>query len=349
MESRENMEEGRESKGNDRDGYQLPDPQDFSDRVGEALDKVAGDLSSEILSEVRRANKEESSWEKAEESAFPLSREKVSCLASEFGGRSVDVQDFRINPNADTPCPSDIQAKGRRLASKIDKIIKAKSSPARRDCRTGLVDSTNLGKFVSGQTDFYRQDAVNKPVDIACMVLKDDSGSMCGSNEAAAIETLAEIEECFKKLDKNVKLRMQAFSTYSGETMKVIKDFSDTNKSKSYTYSFHRQSSPNGGNNDAYSIALATDILAARKEKSKLLIIVSDGAPCCDSRLVKKAVNRARSMGIFVISILIGRERDIQSNWKLFQSMYEKNLLAGSLDNMGDQLFRFIKKFVASL
>ena len=131
--------------------------------------------------------------------------------------------------------------------------------------------------------------------------------------------------------------------------MKVIKDFDDDDKSKSYTYSFHRQSSPSGSNNDAFSIALATDILAKRKEKDKLLIIVSDGAPCCDTELVKKAVVRARSMGIFVISILIGSKGDIESNWNTFQSMYERNLLAGSLDTMGDSLFKFIKNFVAGL
>lgn len=332
------------------EGASLPDQQSMEELIKEALNDVCEASEREVLSEVKRANKEEASWNISEESAMPLSSENIKELSDMFGsyGEYVQTIDYRTIGN-NLSCPEDIKTKGHRLAAKIDKIIKAKSSPARRDCRTGLVDTTNLGKFISGQTDFYKQDAVNRPVDIACLILKDDSGSMSGENEEKALEVLAELEECFKKLDKSIKLRMQAFSTSGGETMKVIKDFDDNIKSKSYTYSFHSCSRPNGGNNDAFSISLATDIIAKRKEKQKLMIIVSDGAPCCSTELVKKAVARARQMGIFVISILIGRQRDIEYNWNLFQSMYEQNLLAGSLDTMGDSMFKFIKKFVASL
>lgn len=54
-------------------------------------------------------------------------------------------------------------------------------------------------------------------------------------------------------------------------------------------------------------------------------------------------------MGIFVISILIGTERDVNANWNTFVSMYGKNLLAGSLDNLGNQMFKFLKKFADSI
>ena len=170
---------------------------------------------------------------------------------------------------------------------------------------------------------------------------------MHGKNEEKAIEVLAELEESFKEIE--FPLRIQAFSTRGGETMKIIKNWEDVRKDINYSYSFHQHSSPGGCNNDAYSIALATDILAQRKEKNKLLFIISDGAPCCDTSLVTKAVERAQSMGIFVISIIIGSQDDVTRNWSIFKSMYKKNLLAGSLDRMGDEIFKFMKNFVATM
>ena len=316
--------------------------------MDEALGEIEEEAEIEDSRDVERANRDTSSWEKnsiVENDGLPLSQEKISCLAKEFGGGSVTVQDFRTNPRSEK-APADLVTKGKRLAKKIDAIFNRKSVKDKRDVKYGLVDSQNLGKFITGQQDFYRQDGRKVSPDIACLILKDDSGSMQGKNEDSAMEVLAELEETFKEL--KFPLRLQAFSQMGHENSKIIKSWNDTDRSKNYSWSFHCSSYPNGGNNDAYSIALATDVLAQRKEKNKLLIVVSDGAPCCSTELVKKAVCRAQTMGIFVISILIGTERDVNANWNTFVSMYGKNLLAGSLDNLGNQMFKFLKKFAES-
>lgn len=317
--------------------------------MDEALGEIEEEAEIEDSRDVERANRDTSSWERSsivENDGLPLSQEKITCLAKEFGGGSITVQDFRTMPRSEK-APADLVAKGKRLAKKIDTIFNRKSVKDKRDVKYGLVDSQNLGKFITGQQDFYRQDGRKVSPDIACLILKDDSGSMQGKNENSAMEVLAELEETFKEL--KFPLRMQAFSTMGHENSKIIKSWNDTDRSKNYSWSFHCSSYPDGGNNDAYSIALATDVLAQRKEKNKLLIVVSDGAPCCSTELVKKAVCRAQTMGIFVISILIGTERDVNANWNTFVSMYGKNLLAGSLDNLGNQMFKFLKKFADSI
>ena len=327
----------------------MPSPEDFASRVDEALWEIEEEAEIENSRDVERANRDTSSWEKnsiVENDGLPLSQEKITCLAKEFGGGSITVQDFRTNPRSEK-APADLVAKGKRLAKKIDTIFNRKSVKDKRDVKYGLVDSQNLGKFITGQQDFYRQDGRKVSPDIACLILKDDSGSMQGKNENSAMEVLAELEETFKEL--KFPLRMQAFSQMGHENSKIIKSWNDTDRSKNYSWSFHCSSYPNGGNNDAYSIALATDVLAQRKEKNKLLIVVSDGAPCCSTELVKKAVCRAQTMGIFVISILIGSESAVNANWNTFVSMYGKNLLAGSLDNLGNQMFKFLKKFADSI
>lgn len=329
--------------------YHLPSPEDFTSRVDETLGEIEEEAEIEDSRDVERANRDTSSWERSsivENDGLPLSQEKITCLAKEFGGGSITVQDFRTNPHSEK-APADLVAKGKRLAKKIDTIFNRKSVKDKRDVKYGLVDSQNLGKFITGQQDFYRQDGRKVAPDIACLILKDDSGSMQGKNENSAMEVLAELEETFKEL--KFPLRMQAFSTMGHENSKIIKSWNDTDRSKNYSWSFHCSSYPDGGNNDAYSIALATDVLAQRKEKNKLLIVVSDGAPCCSTELVKKAVCRAQTMGIFVISILIGTESDVNANWNTFVSMYGKNLLSGSLDNLGNQMFKFLKKFADSI
>lgn len=352
--SKENSEDSgssarKDSKEGGTSEYRLPSPEDFTSRVDEALGEIEEEAEIEDSRDVERANRDTSSWEKSsivENDGLPLSQEKITCLAKEFGGGSITVQDYRTSPRS-TKAPADLVAKGKRLAKKIDTIFNRKSVKDKRDVKYGLVDSQNLGKFITGQQDFYRQDGRKVAPDIACLILKDDSGSMQGANEDSAMEVLAELEETFKEL--KFPLRMQAFSQMGGENSKIIKSWNDTDRSKNYSWSFHCSSYPNGGNNDAYSIALATDVLAQRKEKNKLLIVVSDGAPCCSTELVKKAVCRAQTMGIFVISILIGSEGAVRANWNTFVSMYGKNLLAGSLDNLGNQMFKFLKKFADSI
>lgn len=350
--SKENSKESSDSKDSKKEGtseYHLPSPEDFTSRVDETLGEIEEEAEIEDSRDVERANRDTSSWERSsivENDGLPLSQEKITCLAKEFGGGSITVQDFRTNPRSEK-APADLVAKGKRLAKKIDTIFNRKSVKDKRDVKYGLVDSQNLGKFITGQQDFYRQDGRKVAPDIACLILKDDSGSMQGKNENSAMEVLAELEETFKEL--KFPLRMQAFSTMGHENSKIIKSWNDTDRSKNYSWTFHRSSYPDGGNNDAYSIALATDVLAQRKEKNKLLIVVSDGAPCCSTELIKKAVCRAQTMGIFVISILIGTERDVNANWNTFVSMYGKNLLSGSLDNLGNQMFKFLKKFADSI
>lgn len=350
--SKENSKESSDSKDSKKGGtseYHLPSPEDFTSRVDETLGEIEEEAEIEDSRDVERANRDTSSWERSsivENDGLPLSQEKITCLAKEFGGGSITVQDFRTNPRSEK-APADLVVKGKRLAKKIDTIFNRKSVKDKRDVKYGLVDSQNLGKFITGQQDFYRQDGRKVAPDIACLILKDDSGSMQGKNENSAMEVLAELEETFKEL--KFPLRMQAFSTMGHENSKIIKSWNDTDRSKNYSWSFHCSSYPDGGNNDAYSIALATDVLAQRKEKNKLLIVVSDGAPCCSTELVKKAVCRAQTMGIFVISILIGTESDVNANWNTFVSMYGKNLLSGSLDNLGNQMFKFLKKFADSI
>lgn len=350
--SEKNSKDSSDSKDSKEGGtseYRLPSPEDFTSRVDEALGEIEEEAEIEDSRDVERANRDTSSWEKnsiVENDGLPLSQEKITCLAKEFGGGSITIQDYRTSPRS-TKAPADLITKGKRLAKKIDTIFNRKSVKDKRDVKYGLVDSQNLGKFITGQQDFYRQDGRKVSPDIACLILKDDSGSMQGKNEDSAMEVLAELEETFKEL--KFPLRLQAFSQMGGENSKIIKSWNDTDRSKNYSWSFHCSSYPNGGNNDAYSIALATDVLAQRKEKNKLLIVVSDGAPCCSTELVKKAVCRAQTMGIFVISILIGSEGAVNANWNTFVSMYGKNLLAGSLDNLGNQMFKFLKKFADSI
>lgn len=352
--SKENSEDSSSSDSKDsKEGgtseYRLPSPEDFASRVDETLGEIEEEAEIENSRDVERANRDTSSWERSsivENDGLPLSQEKITCLAKEFGGGSITVQDYRKSSRSEK-APADLVARGKRLAKKIDTIFNRKTVKDKRDVKYGLVDSQNLGKFITGQQDFYRQDGRKVSPDIACLILKDDSGSMQGKNENSAMEVLAELEETFKEL--KFPLRMQAFSTMGHENSKIIKSWNDTDRSKNYSWSFHCSSYPDGGNNDAYSIALATDVLAQRKEKNKLLIVVSDGAPCCSTELVKKAVCRAQTMGIFVISILIGTERDVNANWNTFVSMYGKNLLSGSLDNLGNQMFKFLKKFADSI
>lgn len=329
----------------------LPDPEEIEAMVDEKIDEAEEELFNEIKNDVSTINKMDADFTKSVDEANPLNDEEINKLSSKFNeysnyGGAFNFIDYRQKAPS-IKCPDDISKRANSLKSKLSDILEDKSEAARQELFFGDIDCTSLSKFISGRGDFFCEEGEEVSPDMACLIIKDDSGSMMGSNETTAIRVIAEIEEAFKGLE--IPLRISTFSSTPTEKMKLIKDWEDCDKNRNYTIGFSKVSSPNDSNNDAYSIALATEIIAKRPEANKLLIVINDGAPCCDRTLVKNAVADARKKGIFVISILIGDQNYVNSQWETFKYMYEKYFFSSSLEKMGETLFGFLRKFIQEI
>lgn len=118
---------------------------------------------------------------------------------------------------------------------------------------------------------------VTSAQDIAVMLCIDESGSMRGSKAKCARQAAIGLSEVFAKL--NIPLAVMGFTADEG-----------ANVSHYHYLNWHTSPaermrllgiSARSNNFDGYSIRYAAELLKRRKEKNKLLIIISDGQPAC--------------------------------------------------------------------
>jgi len=113
----------------------------------------------------------------------------------------------------------------------------------------------------------------------AISVLVDWSGSMGGIKAQSAAKGAALLNDAFSRV-LHIPLEVLAFSTYgSAPIIGEIKPFAKNVTADQCAKRFHKFLRYMGGNNDADSVQYAYQRLLKRKEKRKILIVMSDGSP----------------------------------------------------------------------
>lgn len=155
--------------------------------------------------------------------------------------------------------------------------------------------------------------------DVAVFVLIDESGSMFGDKSKTARETAIILAEVFSKYQ--IPLYIMGFTDNRG-TPKHYHYINWNNNSKEKRT---KLAGIDGkvDNFDGYSIREATQILSKRKEKKKLLLILSDGQPASYGYKSERdgivdtsmAIREARGKGIQVsgIGIQIRNDEDMRT------------------------------------
>ena len=212
----------------------------------------------------------------------------------------------------DIDLPFVIQERGRILKEKVKRVFKPRKTKFYRQRHDGSIDAGKLFSAAMGEADFFKVQMKPDKRSCCAYILQDNSGSMGGgrnSKRMFASEASAEIEYAFKDF---MPLKIVAFDERGAVVHEVIKNWNDKSD-KSMSYNFFWKGREGGGNNDADSVAIATEELLKRKERDKILIIISDGLPCSSyaypgkrpETAVKMAVERARACGIKVVGIYI--------------------------------------------
>ena len=320
---------------------------DFEASIKERLEKALAEANAEVSSRVAQVDRALEAADKVEEGSTELSREDIDML-HELGYLE-DYYDKVPSCNILEAIEADLVPatpitvnRGRQIEQEIRNIIASQSEPDRDNLFDGDLDEMAIGRFVTfGQSDIFCQEGDPKEPDLCVYVRQDNSGSMSGSNFHLACEAGALIEQAFKNL---VPLKMTYFTD---DEFDVIKDWDDRD-SKSYMETFRHYYSAGGGNDDALAIMSAALELTKRPESHKLLIVISDGAPCCSVEAVAEAVRWARKNGIFVVSFFIGDKNFIERSWELYKQMYEKYFCGVAPDKLGSVLVRFIRTMIES-
>lgn len=144
-------------------------------------------------------------------------------------------------------------------------------------------------------------------------------------------------------------LKIMTFCTWSGTVIDVIKDFNDSSNLKGYVEHFQLMQGPTGGNRDGFAIRIAGAELAKRPEKTKILIVISDGQPSDYCRKyesgiedVHNSILELNKRGIETFGIYIERDLGYMDR---FRYMYgEKRSLVCSSNELPIILPRLIRQ-----
>lgn len=174
------------------------------------------------------------------------------------------------------------------FAQQVRKLIQIRAKVQRQyGVKKGKLDQSRLSRICFNAPGFnervFKNKIDNKVLDAAITVLIDMSGSMSGDKAYYALASTILLNEVCSTL--NIPLEILGFTDgYANcviaPVMFVYKSFNDlkvsTDQIKDY---FALSSAYMIGNPDGENILWANDRLIKRKEKKKLMIVMSDGSP----------------------------------------------------------------------
>lgn len=345
--SSDDNENGDESSS----GNGSSDSEDDSDEGEEGASKsdesdmkdAASESEEEKTSEQQEAEKEVKRQEAAqrEGKSIGLPAKPKTVPAPVEGYENVGFKEQLREYPVDKALPSQYNNMAQSFRREIRKILQKKKSMTMRGMRSGSVDGSQLTKLIFADTKIFRRQKEEKPLDAVIYILQDNSGSMGDSetsSRAYCCAAAAIVEEGFRGA---CPVKITAFDEYGEVIHRIVKDFDETSSSSSFSWSFFDHDCCGGGNFDAYSIKVATREILERPEKQKILIVASDGLPCCPVSDVKKAVEDARRSGIVTIGLFLDGEAPEE-----FTYMYGNGSLATTPEQVCSELPRVIKNAV---
>jgi cobalamin biosynthesis protein CobT len=178
------------------------------------------------------------------------------------------------------------------FAQQVRRLIQIRAKVQRvYGVKKGKLDQSRLSRICFNAPGFnervFKNKIENKTLDAAITVLVDKSGSMSGEKDLFAMASTLLVNEVCTTL--NIPLEILGFTDDEVRTaggreiapvMYIYKNFSDIKVSDEDLRKYYGMSSSYmHGNPDAENILWAYDRLVKRKEKKKLLIVMSDGSP----------------------------------------------------------------------
>jgi len=191
---------------------------------------------------------------------------------------------------------------------------------------------------------FYSM-ADKKEIDTAVMVLVDWSGSMHGKKCIYAADAAGRLVHIFDRV-LGIPVCVATFSVaYNGAAADIgmIKDFNMKRNAKDIAGGFNASFKIMSGNNDGDSLMWAYRHLQKRRERRRVMIVLSDGAPADTYgsasphhtlKHVTAAIEKERKVELWGVGIM--------SN--CVQKYYTRNVVVNDLHDINNCLFKIIKE-----
>ena len=243
------------------------------------------------------------------------------------------------------------------FAQQVRKLIQVRARvQTQYGQKKGKLDQSRLSRICFNAPGFneriFKNKIDNKLLDAAVTVLVDMSGSMGGDKVYYALASTILLNEVCSTL--NIPLEIIGFTDgYSKDEivpiMFVYKAFSDLKVSSSDLVNYFAQSSTfMAGNPDGENIIWTHDRLIKRKERKKLLIVMSDGSPA--------ASKSSRGLERFTLKVIQEIEKSkIVSIYGLglcsssVQDYYQANSVVNNPENIPTNLLTLIEKKIINV
>jgi hypothetical protein len=251
--------------------------------------------------------------------------------------------------------PKNIQTQA--FATRIRRYIQAKArSVVERDRLHGKLDRGSIVKLALPPIDggeynkkiFYTQ-RKHTMKDTAIFVLVDWSGSMNGHKMVYAADAAQRLVHTFDRV-LNVPVALAAFSNKRSICdVGYIKPWNTRGMTEDeIAKRFGRFRDFTSGNDDADAVNWAWHQILRRKEKRKILIVLSDGAPAgawkghaADAlELVTKSIERDGRVELYGVGICSNAVEDYYTNWKYLKDPSQINETLFNLIKEGDNAKR---------
>jgi cobalamin biosynthesis protein CobT len=242
------------------------------------------------------------------------------------------------------------------FAQQVRRLIQIRAKVQRvYGVKKGKLDQSRLSRICFNAPGFnervFKNKIENKTLDAAITVLVDKSGSMSGEKDLFAMASTLLVNEVCSTL--NIPLEILGFTDDVDEreidrpivpVMYVYKNFSDTKVSDEDLRKYYGMSSRfMHGNPDAENILWAHDRLVKRKEKKKLLIVMSDGSPA--------ATKGGSGIGRFTENVI--REIETSNNVEIYglglcsdsvKHYYKSNSVVNEPEDIPTKLLELIER-----
>jgi hypothetical protein len=215
--------------------------------------------------------------------------------------------------------------------------------------KRGKLHTGSLHKLLSGDTEastrIFRKRIVSDTLDTAVTLLVDCSGSMSGKKFEMACSGAGAMAEALKPL--NIAFNVLGFTNVEGNDEPMIWVFNDFGERVSTPELVSRFKTASGclwENTDGDALAYAAYVLSLRKEKRKVLLVLSDGSPAGrDSHgditaYTARVVKDIESSGVDVYGIGI-----LDDNVRHF---YKKHEVVNNIDNLSSTILSVLDRSI---
>lgn len=324
----------------------------------EHIDKSVEDLENEInndedLQQSMKDREDQVADENQANSDDELSEKDLNELEKDtglsFGDAQIEhFQQALQDSTCYEPTP-EIMQDGNMIYNKLKNLFIKRQDNNIRFQRRGKLDMTRLANMSAmrqaGKVEdkvFYK---IKKAIEASCAatIIVDRSGSTSGYIFDEEFAACAKIEMGFARL---IPFKIAAYDSSSDFRYSVIRDFNNRSHGMNYCYNFMKQESAGGGTPTGEAMALAGYELLKRKEKNKLMIILTDGEPD-NNQKVKEQCKKLRKKGIKVIAILISEGTPSSYTLKDFNDMYEgKDIITEKPSQIASKLTTILSKWI---